>query len=51
MSAADRLQVFFREETEGKSTEFAADFDRRLSETIRAVRRSGRQLMTREERA
>lgn len=51
MSAADRLQVFFREETEGKSTEFAADFDRRLSETIRAVRRSGRQLMTTEERA
>jgi hypothetical protein len=51
MSAPDRLQTFFREETEGKSAEFTADFDRRLSETIPAVRRSGRELMTTEELA
>jgi hypothetical protein len=42
MPAADRLQDFFQAETAGMSADFAAEFDNRLSQTIRAVRRSGK---------
>ena len=41
MPAADRLQAFFQAQTNGMSADFAADFDRRLSHMVRAVRRSG----------
>ena len=41
MSAPDRLQSFFEEETQGKNGAFAASFDGYLSETMHAVRRSG----------
>jgi hypothetical protein len=43
MPAADRLQSFFEAETAGMGAEFAAEFDDRLSYTIRAVRRSGKE--------
>ena len=51
MSAAERLQAFFEAETAGKGPDFSAAFDINLSNTIRAVRRSGVQRAARPETA